>query len=166
MFPTPFSIGPGGSATFRGVEVAECPFCGGGAFIPDGLYEFAGSIVDLVKANGIQRAQLRRLQAILEQAQKETKGEGSTQELGGIEQRIAQEVPEAKPLLPVLERFLRANGYTMAALGVLIAIISAVFAYPSWKAATTTSVQKSSVPTEQSQPATTRAPMRRRLLAP
>jgi hypothetical protein len=121
---------------FQGVEVSECPFCGGGAFIPDGVSEFAGEVADLIKTNVIQRAQLQRLKSVLERALKDATGDGAP-DLLGLDARLAAEVPEAKPLFPSIQRFLKANADNINALAVLIAIVSAVFAYPSWKAAVT-----------------------------
>jgi hypothetical protein len=153
---------------FEGCAAGPCPFCGANGIIPSGVYSFANSVLKLVATNALQLAQLQQLQRIIEDTQsnaeaaaieaavadsilcsrefdetedEESKATASEAALTGIEARIANELPEAKPLLPAVEGVLKANANTVNALAVLVGIVGTVagvagatFAYPSWKA--------------------------------
>jgi hypothetical protein len=173
LFPTPLMLGPGGSVAFENCAAGPCPFCGANGVIPSGMYTFTDSVVELVATNALQRAQLERLRTIFEDARQAAAATPVAETVSGLERRIAEEVPEARPLLPALEAFFKANANTLAVLGVLITIIGtvagvagAMFAYPAWRAsqadtppAQAPAAQKPPVP-EDDPPLTTRSVFR------
>ena len=72
LFPTPFDIVDDGSASFEGMEIAECPYCGGSAYIPDGVYKRVGDALALFSTPEVTLETLQRLRQILVDASENT----------------------------------------------------------------------------------------------
>jgi hypothetical protein len=92
FFPTPVDVVGEGSVSVQSFEISECPYCGGGAYIPDGVYKSVGDAITLLSAPATTIQTLRRLQQILVDARDQSK------DAEAVAAQIQQELPGFKKL--------------------------------------------------------------------
>jgi hypothetical protein len=97
LFPTPFNV-VGGSASFERMEISECPYCGGSAYIPDGVYKRVGDAIALLSAPEVTLETLQRLQQIFVDARE------NTMDVDIVAAAIKHEVPSLRKLAEYLPK--------------------------------------------------------------
>lgn len=117
IFPSGFDAENSTNIGFFGCTAGPCPVCNGTGHVPDGIYNFVGNTIELLSGPARSISELRRLAAILEQAQNRNV---SHQEFAD---EIDKEIPELRSLKDVLPKT-RIELYT--ALILLTAIVALV----------------------------------------
>jgi hypothetical protein len=106
-------IGGTGSVQLENVGVGPCPYCGGMGKVPDGLYEFAGDAVRILRSRTAD--ELDAIRSIVERVRA---GELDTEAAGAEIDRVA-------PGAGALSALLSGRSQTLAAwLAVLIALLA------------------------------------------
>lgn len=103
--------------TFAGNTAGPCPVCGGIGHVPDGVFNFVGNAIEILSAPQRTRDELRQLDKILREAQKEN------QSTDQIVQRINKEVPALTSLISFLPTT-RSDLYAFLAL--IVAVITLI----------------------------------------
>ena len=105
------------TATFTSVEVAECPFCGGGAYIPDGVFESLGDAVRILSVPEATQDALRSLRNILRKAQ----NDNTTPDV------VADQIETSVPTLAAIGLVIKKNAaVAVAILTLLLQVINVI----------------------------------------
>lgn len=93
MFPTGI-VGEGGSVIdASGASVGPCPYCGGDAHAPHGVFRFVEDMIEIISAPQRTLDELKRLSLLVDKANED---EFSREEFSS---KVKEEVPELHPLL-------------------------------------------------------------------
>jgi hypothetical protein len=111
LFPSALFLGAGVVIDVKSTTVAACPFCGGGASIPDGIYESLGDAIKILSGGEATLAALRRLQEILQKAQNDNANP----------EAVAEEIKAKVPTLAKIAAFIQKYPFSL-----LVALISVV----------------------------------------
>lgn len=118
IFKSGFFIENSKYVSLSGVTAGPCPACGGTGHIPDGVFSFIGTTVEILRAPERTMIELKALSKVLEKAHKEKISYDQ------LETEIATETPELLSLLDYLPK----NGPELVSyLGLLISILSFLF---------------------------------------
>ncbi len=102
-FPSPFQFTAASAVTFRKVEVDRCRKCGGRAWVPDGIYNFAGETIEVLSAPQRTIEELRRLEELLKDARARDQSPQQTADLIRAElpqlSKLADALPKTRPEL-------------------------------------------------------------------
>lgn len=121
IFPSGFNLSKNAqNAYFDGCTSGPCPNCGSMGHVPNGVYNFIGSTINVLSGTTITKIELQRLSEILKSAQKEK----VTKEV--VCQRISEELPSLSSIKDTLPRS-RTDLYAFIA--IIIAIISLITDY-------------------------------------
>lgn len=113
--------GDAAGVTFIGCSI-ECPRCGAMARIPDGAYNFIGKSIELLRGSNSSIEQVRKLQALLQNAQQRQEDPEK------LSQVIQQELPQFSSLSDILPKN-RTDLY--AFITILLTIVGMILA--AWK---------------------------------
>ena len=111
LFPSPILLGDGAVVNVGLVSVSPCPFCGGGASVPEGIYQGLGDAIQILAGGESTLNALRRLQRILERAQNDN----------ASPEAVAEEIKTQVPRLAKIVSFVQKYPFAL-----LIALVSVI----------------------------------------
>ena len=115
VFRSGFAVENSTNITFVGNRSGPCPVCGGMGHVPDGVFNFVGTTIEILSAPQRTIDELSRLAKVLREAREKNR---SPEE---VAQTIRKEVPELSGLADLLPKT-RAELYAFLAL--IVAVVT------------------------------------------
>ena len=112
VFPSSFEV-EGLHTTFVNCGAGPCPECGSSGHIPDGVYNFIGSTIELLSGPASTMSELQKLATILSEAREH---KTSPEE---VSKRIKEEVPGLSGLKDLLPKT-RSEFYSFVTIGLTV----------------------------------------------